>query len=291
MLAAVPPPKRALLADLVAALKAVPGLRAIGLGGSHARGTQRPDSDLDLGLYYRDGEPPDLAAVQAVAERFSDAAPAVVTGLHEWGPWVNGGAWIHSTVCKVDFLYRSLEHVERTIEEAERGIWHHDYDQQPPFGFRSVIYLGETACAVPLHDPEGALARLKARVRTYPPALKQRIIADCLWSAEFALAFAGDFARRADVASAAACLARAYHYLVQALYALNEVWFVNDKGATAEIDGFARRPADFSAIAARVLGHPGEDRLALEASVEDFRRLHAAAASLTDGAYRPRWPR
>jgi hypothetical protein len=78
---------------------------------------------------------------------------------------------------------------------------------------------------------------------------------------------------------------------VQALYALNEVWFVNDKGATAEIDGFARRPADFSAIAARVLGHPGEDRLALEASVEDFRRLHAAAASLTDGAYRPRWPR
>lgn len=34
-------------------LGALPGIRAVVLGGSRARGTHRPDSDWDLGLYYR----------------------------------------------------------------------------------------------------------------------------------------------------------------------------------------------------------------------------------------------
>lgn len=47
--AAVP----ARIADMAARLTAVPGIRAVALGGSRARGTHRPDSDWDLGLYYR----------------------------------------------------------------------------------------------------------------------------------------------------------------------------------------------------------------------------------------------
>jgi predicted nucleotidyltransferase len=47
---AVPPETKALLDEAVAALRVVPGLAAIALGGSHARGTHRPESDLDIGL-------------------------------------------------------------------------------------------------------------------------------------------------------------------------------------------------------------------------------------------------
>ena len=32
-------------------LSRVPGVHAVALGGSRARGTHRPDSDIDLGLY------------------------------------------------------------------------------------------------------------------------------------------------------------------------------------------------------------------------------------------------
>ena len=53
------------LARAAAGLRAVDGVVALVLGGSHARGTARPDSDLDLGLYYRQAAPPDLVAVRA----------------------------------------------------------------------------------------------------------------------------------------------------------------------------------------------------------------------------------
>ena len=78
-----------------------------------------------------------------------------VTGFYEWGAWVNGGAWIHNPVCKVDFLYRNLDQVKRTIDDAKRGILHHDYAQQPAYGFYSVIYLAETQICLPLYDPQG----------------------------------------------------------------------------------------------------------------------------------------
>ncbi len=52
-----------LLDDLVTQLKPVTGLRAIVLGGSYARGDQRPDSDLDLGLYYSEDRLLDIAQV------------------------------------------------------------------------------------------------------------------------------------------------------------------------------------------------------------------------------------
>jgi hypothetical protein len=44
----------------------------------------------------------------------------------------------------VDFIYRNIEQVERVLEEGRRGVWRHDYEQQPQFGFRSVIYFAET---------------------------------------------------------------------------------------------------------------------------------------------------
>jgi predicted nucleotidyltransferase len=40
---------------LVPQLADLPGVVAIVLGGSRARGTHRPGSDWDIGLYYRGG--------------------------------------------------------------------------------------------------------------------------------------------------------------------------------------------------------------------------------------------
>lgn len=40
------------LVEIAHAFLGVPGMRAVALGGSRARGTHSPDSDVDLGLYY-----------------------------------------------------------------------------------------------------------------------------------------------------------------------------------------------------------------------------------------------
>ncbi|MBK8030495.1 MAG: nucleotidyltransferase domain-containing protein [Chloroflexi bacterium] len=158
MMIKLPDDKQAFLDDLLPRLTAVPGMAAVVIGGSLARGTARPDSDLDLALYYHDAAPFDLAAIRAIAEAISAEGTPTVTGFYQWGAWVNGGAWIKTRAGKVDFLYRSVEHVRRTIDEAHAGHTHTDYEQQPTFGFHSTIYLAETHDCVPVYDPDGVIA-------------------------------------------------------------------------------------------------------------------------------------
>jgi hypothetical protein len=124
-------------------------------------------------------------SVRELAEAVNDTAGPVVTDFYEWGPWINGGAWLTVGGQRVDFIYRSVEHLERVIAEAEAGQYQLDYAQQPPFGFFSVTYLGEVAACIPLYDPEARLDILKRRVAEYPAALRLAVVRDYLWAAEF----------------------------------------------------------------------------------------------------------
>ena len=133
----MPADKLGMLRAIAEALQNVPNVVAVVLGGSHAGGLARPDSDID----YREAAPFSIEHVRSVAGSISTAGTVpTVTEMYGWGPWVNGGAWIQTPVGKVDFLYRNLDQVQRVVEEGRQGIWRHDYDQQPPYGFRSVVY-------------------------------------------------------------------------------------------------------------------------------------------------------
>jgi hypothetical protein len=288
MTSEIPPAKAALLAQLLKALKTVPDIAAIALGGSHARGTHTPTSDLDVGLYYFEHSPFDIEAIRKIARQFASSGEPTVTGFYEWGPFVNGGAWIENSVCKIDFLYRNSMQLARTIAEAENGIWNHSFDQQPPFGFRSVTTLGEIHCCKSLYDPTIWLAAQKKRVARYPVKLKQRIVQDTLWAAEFAFIHADIFARSGDVPNSVACMTRIFHYLVQALYALNETYFVNDKRDLDEIAKFSRNPANFGARISAILAQPGGTPAALDVSLRNLRTLFQETTALSDG-YVPRF--
>jgi tRNA nucleotidyltransferase (CCA-adding enzyme) len=124
-----------LLKTITQQLSEIPGIAAIVLGGSYARGTARPDSDLDIGVYYSEQSPPEIEAIRSLARKVSlPDQPPTVTGFYEWGPWVNGGAWIQTVAGKVDLLYRNIEQVERVLNESQTGIYHHHFYQQPTFG-------------------------------------------------------------------------------------------------------------------------------------------------------------
>src|SRR5262245_1652188 len=110
-----------LVSSLAKRLSAIIGVRAVVLGGSHARGRAHPDSDIDLGLFYSETQPFPIQNIRELAREINDTASPVVTDFYEWGPWVNGGAWLTIGGQRVDFLYRSLEHLERVIAEAEAG--------------------------------------------------------------------------------------------------------------------------------------------------------------------------
>jgi predicted nucleotidyltransferase len=285
----VPAEKLRLLDEVCAALRAVPNVVAIALGGSHARGTHTPSSDLDIGLYYFEHSPFDIEAIRKIARQFASNGEPTVTGFYEWGPFVNGGAWIENSVCKIDFLYRNLDQVTREVAEAKAGRWSHSFDQQPPFGFRSVTTLGEIHCCKPLYDPADVLGALKAEVADFPPALKSKIVQDLLWAAEFAFIHADNFARSGDVPNTVGCMTRIYHYLVQALFAINETYFINDKRVFAEIEKFSRAPQDFGGRISAILARPGFAAVELAASLERLRFLFTETAELTDGRYQPRF--
>jgi predicted nucleotidyltransferase len=177
----IPKEKRLLLERLVDSLSKISHIAAVVLGGSYASGMQHSASDLDIGLYYFEAEPFSIDEINRIANDISSLGSLpTVTGFYEWGAWVNGGAWIHTPQGKVDFLYRNLDQIQRTIAEAQQGISQHDYDQQPTYGFYSVIYLAETQICISLYDPERWIAKLKRQVETYPPKLKQKVIADSL---------------------------------------------------------------------------------------------------------------
>jgi hypothetical protein len=285
----LPEPKRLLLENLVAQLSAVDGVVAVVLGGSYASGNQRPDSDLDLGLYYSEARPFSIDAIRRIAEGAAETGQATVTGFYEWGAWVNGGAWIHTPAGKVDFLYRNLDHLQRTIAEAQQGISRHDYDQQPTHGFQSVIYLAETQICQPLYDPQGVLAGLKRQVETYPPKLKAKIIADSLWSAEFTLLHANGFAGRGDIYNTVGCLTRAAANLTQALFALNETYFIRDKQVMEVIARFPLVPAGYVEQVNQILACPGGGAAELNRSVEAFWQAWSSVVALPGVEYAPRF--
>jgi hypothetical protein len=287
--ATIPAKKQTVLEHLVHDLAQVQGVEAVVLGGSYARGTHQETSDLDVGLYYFENEPFSLDEIKRIATAISSQTPPVVTGFYEWGAWVNGGAWIQTEAGKVDFLYRNLDQVERTITEAQEGIVRHDYNQQPAYGFYSVIYLAETQICLPLYDPAGRIAGLKRQVEPYPARLKEKIAGDSLWSAEFTLLFARNFAAAADVYNTVGCLTRAAANLTQALFALNERYFISDKKVMAELALFPLLPEGYVQKLSGLLGHPDETAEGLSQTVAELEALWREVVSLAGSMYRPKF--
>jgi predicted nucleotidyltransferase len=68
-----------LLQQMVDHLKPVHGLRAIVLGGSYSSGSQRPDSDIDIGLYYDENRPLDIDQIRFIASLLNDVPNPTVT--------------------------------------------------------------------------------------------------------------------------------------------------------------------------------------------------------------------
>jgi hypothetical protein len=285
----LPEQKQLLLEQLVGKLRGITGIAALVLGGSYASGMHHKQSDMDIGLYYAEAEPFAIADIRRIAEDVSINGTATVTGFYEWGAWVNGGAWIQTPQGKVDFLYRNVDQIQRTIAEAQQGISHHDYDQQPAYGFYSVIYLAETHICIPLYDPALLIAKLKREVETYPPKLQQNVLNDSLWSAEFSLLHARGFAAKGDIYNTVGCLTRVVANITQALFALNERYFIRDKQVLDVVATFSHLPAGYIPQINRILACPGSTMQELTSTVSDLEHTWRSVVLLPGVSYQPKF--
>lgn len=269
-----------ILTKITSLLKDVHGVSAIVLGGSWASGTQRADSDIDLGIYYEENNPLDIEGIKKIASELNDLPNPVVTKLGEWGKWVNGGAWLTIRGQRVDLLYRNLDFISSVINDTLSGIKVSDYYQQPPYGFQSYIYCAEIKICKILFDSNNSISTLKDKLQVYPPALRKTIINEFLWDAQFSLEHAKKSARRGEVYVVTGCLTKIMSDLVQVLYAINDVFFIGDKHLYQDVTTFKNVPVNFLDRLKKILGNPGLDSTQLNYTVDqaetlfqDFREL------------------
>lgn len=280
----LPEEKQHLLNHLVHDLKVIRGVKAIVLGGSFAAGMATSSSDMDIGIYYVNDEPFDILAIKRIAEKYAHDSTPTVTHFYEWGPWVNGGAWIKTRHGKVDFIYKNIDHITTTIENAKNGIWENHFEQQPPYGFSSIIFLAETQVCLPLYDPDGIIEKLKQDVKDYPAKLKQSVIQQSLWAAEFTIWHAEQFVEKRDMYNIVGCLTRAVKSIVNTLFAINELYPIGDKRAIDIIEKAPIKPPEFKATIETILS---ADAAAPKQNIALLKALWAETVALTNGIYTP----
>ncbi len=228
-----------MLQRIVPALTEVPGVAAIALGGSRARGTATDASDYDIGLYYSAERPFDIDRLLQAVRGFADAPEAAqVTPIGRWGPWIVGGGWLSVSGRKADLLYRNIEAVADVIAKCCAGEVTMHYQPGHPHGFCSAIWMGEVALGVSLHDPNGAVAALKAKTVPYPRALRDALIRKFDWEILFAIENGELAAARSEQTHVVGCAYRALACAAQVLFALNERYLINEKGALREAADF-----------------------------------------------------
>lgn len=274
---------------IVKNLDKIDGVAAIVLGGSHATKTNRPDSDVDLGIYYSNENLLNIDQVKKLAFKINDTNEPVVTELGTWGDWVNGGAWLTVRNQRVDFIYRDLEFVSQIIDECTAGKIRKDYYQQPPYGFYSYIYLAETYYCKVLYDPQGHIAKLKKKVQKYPRKLKETVINEFLWSAEFSLIHAEKAAKRGDVYFVSGCITRIINSFVQTLYALNEIHFISEKKYPNDEPHFKIKPNNFAARTSLILAAIGDTTEDLMFTYKVTKDMFDEMIDISQGIYTPKF--
>jgi predicted nucleotidyltransferase len=208
----------AAVSTLATDLAQLPGAVAVVLGGSRATGTNRPDSDWDLGVYYRDGfDPADLRRLVGTT--------GVVSEVGEWGPIMNGGAWLTVDGTAVDVLYRDLETIERWTADAAEGR------------FEILTQNGYLAGA-PTYLLAGELALCRVLRGELPRPAFTDALADAArtrWEGRVrvALMFAGIHADAADAVACVGMLAHATLCAAHARLAARRQWVLNEKRLVA----------------------------------------------------------
>ena len=276
-----------LLSCLTSALAGVPGVAAIVLGGSRARGSAHATSDFDIGLYFRAADPLDTQRLLTAAKEISDDPDAAaVTAIGEWGPWIVGGAWLTVGGHKVDLLYRDADAVEAVMQSCRAGVVSMHYQPGHPHGFCSEIWMGEVACCQPTHDPAHLIARLKSIALPYPRPLRDALIRRFQWEILFGIENAELAAARSEPTHVAGCLYRSLACIAQVLFALNERYLINEKGALQEAAGLPLTLPDFAGRPTEVWRRIGQGNLARACALmrqidQDLKVLTQAALAVS----------
>ncbi|MEJ8545069.1 nucleotidyltransferase domain-containing protein [Brevibacillus borstelensis] len=270
-----------IIEEVASSLQDLPGIVGIVLGGSRARGTHRPSSDIDIGIYYDEAAGFDVNEIGRIATKLDDEhRQNIITPLGGWGPWVNGGGWLVVHGYHVDFIFRDVNRVAQVIDECTAGSVTTNYHSGHPHAYLNVMYMGELSICRILHDPAKRLAALQAKTRPYPKALQEALIGYFMFEASFSLMFADKNVENDDITYVAGCCYRTIACLNQVLFARNEEYCINEKKAAAMIDRFPVKPNDYKVRIDQVITLLSVETASTRRAVHLLRELVAETEAL-----------
>ena len=216
--------------------KDIKGVHAIVVGGSRATENSNEHSDIDIGIYY-DPHLFDLETFKKYATQIDDKKRIdVITNIGDWGRWINGGGWLQIDGIPTDILFRDFERVVKVVDDCLDGIITIDYQSGHPFGFVNSIYMAEVACCQVLFENNTQVSCLQRSLHEFPSNYRKAAIQKFLWEAEFALQNAKKAISKKDIVYISGSIFRCIICLVYALYAVNRVHLLNEKGAISRMN-------------------------------------------------------
>lgn len=251
------------IAQLVEEFSVVPGICAIGLGGSRSIGTAVPGSDYDLIIFSQGDDDIDLAAARAVVEKHGGKWPEkmkkplaemTIRGHH------------------IELIFRTFERIGAEIANAKKGQLRRTFNPLHTIGFLSTVVVSYATYIKPLWDPEGRLKQLIDSAWPYPEALRTRMLKEFKTEARLALIHASKVRSTNDVAYLLGLYARANAAWQLVLFAANRRYPVIDKGGRQLVAALPEVPDNFDfRVRAMFRAASAGD---LRGAIEEGSRLH-----------------
>ncbi|MCA1028888.1 MULTISPECIES: nucleotidyltransferase domain-containing protein [Cytobacillus] len=263
-----------IIQDIKEELDGLPGVVGVVLGGSRARGTHSPDSDIDIGIYYDESKGFNTNDIEKAAFNLNDDKKEhLITSLGEWGDWIDGGGWLVIQGYHVDLIFRDIKRVSKVIDDCLSGLVSIHYQTGHPHGYLNAMYMGELAVCNVLSDPEGTLSELKKKTEPYPEKFQEAMIQYFSFEASFSLMFMEANANKNDISYVMGHCFRSISCLNQVIFSKNKVYCINEKKAVDMIQDFSIKPINYKKRIDEIVSLLSTDKDKINQAVDNLKEL------------------